>query len=176
MPIEHADYQSLLQHISPGSCTKHIGDVYANLQSTISSKKDRYLRRVWYIYADTASTERRKVLGKKHPDTLTSTNSLAWVLQDQIKYAETGELYRQTLKEGREVLSEKYMIGRSVQGGREEGGTDADLRADARAGSRRRGGSGMPSTSSVGAGPNNACGQKSNTEREGSAVRADAYL
>jgi len=35
---------------------------------------------------------REKVLGKEHPDTLTSVNNLAFVLQDQGKYEEAEQM------------------------------------------------------------------------------------
>jgi hypothetical protein len=38
------------------------------------------------------------VLGKEHPDTLTSMNNLALVLSDQGKYEQAEEIQRQTLR------------------------------------------------------------------------------
>ena len=44
---------------------------------------------------------REKVLGNEHPDTLTSINNLASVLQDQGKYDEAEQMNRRAL-DGRE--------------------------------------------------------------------------
>jgi nucleoside phosphorylase len=52
--------------------------------------------------------EREDVLGKRHPDTLTSRNNLAGVLKDQRKYVEAELLYRQTLQEREDVLGQKH--------------------------------------------------------------------
>jgi len=38
------------------------------------------------------------VLGREHPDTLTSMNNLALVLDSQGKYSEAEQMHRQTLK------------------------------------------------------------------------------
>ncbi len=42
--------------------------------------------------------KREEVLDKKYPNTLININNLATVLQNQRKYPEVEELYRQTLK------------------------------------------------------------------------------
>ena len=41
---------------------------------------------------------RETVLGKEHPDTLTSMNNLASVLSDQGKYEQAEEMHRQALR------------------------------------------------------------------------------
>ncbi|CUS06611.1 unnamed protein product [Tuber aestivum] len=46
---------------------------------------------------------REKILGPDHPDTLTSVNNLAGVLQSQGKYDESEEMHRRAL-EGREKI------------------------------------------------------------------------
>jgi hypothetical protein len=53
---------------------------------------------------------REKALGKEHPDTLTSVNNLAVVLQDQRKYKQAEEMNRRAL-EGREKVLEKEHPG-----------------------------------------------------------------
>src|ERR1700727_2561557 len=50
-----------------------------------------------------ALNKREEVLGKEHPETITSVSNLASVLQDQGKYQEAEVLYRQAL-EGREKM------------------------------------------------------------------------
>jgi tetratricopeptide (TPR) repeat protein len=51
-----------------------------------------------------ASSLRKEVLGPKHPNTLTSMNNLAWVLNMQGKYKEAEAMSRQTLAREEKVL------------------------------------------------------------------------
>ena len=51
---------------------------------------------------------RRRVLGKEHPDTLSSMNNLANVLSDEAKYAEAERLLREALPTMRHVLGETH--------------------------------------------------------------------
>ncbi|KAF2198551.1 hypothetical protein GQ43DRAFT_434174 [Delitschia confertaspora ATCC 74209] len=46
---------------------------------------------------------REKILGKEHPETLTTMNSLALTLSDQEKYAEAEKMHRETLAPGEKV-------------------------------------------------------------------------
>jgi tetratricopeptide (TPR) repeat protein len=48
------------------------------------------------------------VLGKEHPDTLTSMNNLAGVLDSQGKYEEAEAMYRQTLASREKVLGKEH--------------------------------------------------------------------
>ena len=50
---------------------------------------------------------REKVLGKEHPDTLTSMNNLA-VLSSQGKYEEAEEMHRQALELREKVLGHEH--------------------------------------------------------------------
>ncbi|KAJ4345915.1 uncharacterized protein N0V89_012051 [Didymosphaeria variabile] len=50
----------------------------------------------------------KKELGVQHPDTLTSLNNLAVVLQDQEKYDEAEELHRKALKGSEEELGMQH--------------------------------------------------------------------
>jgi len=52
---------------------------------------------------------KEKVLGKEHPDTLNSMNSLANVLGNQGKYEETEQMNRQTLKLKEKVLGKEHL-------------------------------------------------------------------
>ena len=49
-----------------------------------------------------------KVLGRKHPNTLTSINNLARVLNNQGKYEEADAMNRQTLATGEKVLGREH--------------------------------------------------------------------
>jgi tetratricopeptide (TPR) repeat protein len=49
-----------------------------------------------------------KVLGKEHPDTLTTTNNLALVLHRQGNYEEAETIYKQTLALREKVLGKEY--------------------------------------------------------------------
>ncbi|TVY62681.1 Nephrocystin-3 [Fusarium oxysporum f. sp. cubense] len=51
---------------------------------------------------------REKVLGKEHPDTLSSMNNLALALQDQGKYGEAEKIHRQTLELIEKVLGKEH--------------------------------------------------------------------
>jgi tetratricopeptide (TPR) repeat protein len=51
---------------------------------------------------------REKVLGKEHPDTLTSMNNLAGLLEGQGKYDEAEPIYRQTLALMEKVLGKEH--------------------------------------------------------------------
>ena len=55
-----------------------------------------------------AQTMYQKLLGKEHPDTLTSMNNLASVLDNQGKYEEAEEMYRQVLKLQEKVLGKEH--------------------------------------------------------------------
>jgi tetratricopeptide (TPR) repeat protein len=48
------------------------------------------------------------VLGKEHPDTLTSMNNLATVLRDQGKYEQAEEMYRHALRLRQTVLGKEH--------------------------------------------------------------------
>jgi hypothetical protein len=48
------------------------------------------------------------VLGKEHPDTLTSMNNLAGILRDQGKYEQAEEMLRQALRLRETVLGEEH--------------------------------------------------------------------
>ena len=48
------------------------------------------------------------MLGKEHPDTLTSMNNLANVLSDQGKYEEAEEMHRQVLAVKETVLGKEH--------------------------------------------------------------------
>jgi Tetratricopeptide repeat len=48
------------------------------------------------------------VLGREHPDTLTTLNNLAIALYDQSKYAASELLYRQVLKGREKVLGREH--------------------------------------------------------------------
>ena len=49
-----------------------------------------------------------KMLGKEHPNTLTSINNLAGVLSSQGKYEEAEEMHRQALTLKKRVLEKKH--------------------------------------------------------------------
>jgi hypothetical protein len=51
---------------------------------------------------------RETVLGKEHPDTLTTMNNLANVLSDQGKYEQAEEMHRQTLGLRETVLGKEH--------------------------------------------------------------------
>jgi tetratricopeptide (TPR) repeat protein len=51
---------------------------------------------------------RRTLLGKEHPDTLTSMNNLAYVMQQQGKYKEAEHMDRQTLELKQKVLGKEH--------------------------------------------------------------------
>jgi tetratricopeptide (TPR) repeat protein len=51
---------------------------------------------------------REKVLGKEHPDALTSMNNLALLLAQQGKYDEAEPMYRQTLALTEKVLGKEH--------------------------------------------------------------------
>ena len=51
---------------------------------------------------------REKVLGREHPDTLTSMNNLALVLNRQGKYEEAEAMHRQTLAMYEKVLGREH--------------------------------------------------------------------
>jgi hypothetical protein len=51
---------------------------------------------------------REKVLGHEHPDTLTSMNNLATVLESQGKYEEAEAIHRQTLERTEKVLGHEH--------------------------------------------------------------------
>ena len=51
---------------------------------------------------------REKVLGKEHPNTLTSMNNLANVLQRMKKYEEAEQMHRQTLELREKVLGREH--------------------------------------------------------------------
>ncbi len=48
------------------------------------------------------------MLGKEHPDTLTSMNNLALVLKNQGKYKQTEQMHQQTLELIEEVLGNEH--------------------------------------------------------------------
>ncbi|KAL2018281.1 hypothetical protein VTK56DRAFT_985 [Thermocarpiscus australiensis] len=50
----------------------------------------------------------KKVLGKEHPDTLTSMNNLALVLRRQRKYKEAKQMHRQALQLREKVLGKEH--------------------------------------------------------------------
>ncbi|KAF9770791.1 hypothetical protein IL306_011602, partial [Fusarium sp. DS 682] len=51
---------------------------------------------------------REKVLGKEHPDTLSSMNNLALALQGQGKYEEAEKMHRQTLEVSNKILGKEH--------------------------------------------------------------------
>jgi hypothetical protein len=51
---------------------------------------------------------RGKMLGKEHPDTLTSMHDLAEVLQSQGRYMAAEEMYRQALNEREKMLGKEH--------------------------------------------------------------------
>ena len=53
-------------------------------------------------------TLRETVLGKEHPNTLTSMNNLAGVLSHQGKYEEAEEMHRRTLALSETVLGKEH--------------------------------------------------------------------
>lgn len=55
-----------------------------------------------------AYTIRQQLLGQEHPDTLTSMNNLALVLDSQGKYDEAEEMHRQTLRSREKVLGKEH--------------------------------------------------------------------
>ena len=55
-----------------------------------------------------ALDSREKMLGKEHPDTLTSVSNLASVLQDQGKYEEAEEMNRRALDSREKVLGKEH--------------------------------------------------------------------
>jgi tetratricopeptide (TPR) repeat protein len=57
------------------------------------------------LYRETLAAD-RKVLGEKHPDTVTLTNNLAAVLQEKGDFAEAEELYRSAIRLGGESQGE----------------------------------------------------------------------
>jgi len=71
-----------------------MGNVYTSLG--LYPRGDSLLRR--------AVETRKSVLGPKHPDTLRSMGSLAWILQREGRYAEAETLGRETLDLQRRVL------------------------------------------------------------------------
>ena len=61
-----------------------------------------------YKRAKEAQTTYQKLLGKEHPDTLTSMNNLASVLGNQGKYEDAEEMHRQVLKLREKVLGKEH--------------------------------------------------------------------
>jgi tetratricopeptide (TPR) repeat protein len=61
-----------------------------------------------YEKLSNALMKREKVLGKEHPDTLTSVNNLATVLKDQGKYEAAEGMYRRALDSWEKVLGKEY--------------------------------------------------------------------
>ena len=59
------------------------------------------------LYRETLQL-REKVLGKEHPDTLTSMNNLAGLLESQGKYNAAELLYRETLQLREKVLGKEH--------------------------------------------------------------------
>jgi tetratricopeptide (TPR) repeat protein len=53
---------------------------------------------------------RRKVLGREHPDTLTSMNNLARMLSEQGKYKEAETMHQQTLELARKVPGREHPL------------------------------------------------------------------
>ena len=51
----------------------------------------------------------KRVLGKEHPDTLTSISNLAIALDNQGKYSEAEEIHRRTLKLRESVLRKEHL-------------------------------------------------------------------
>jgi len=51
---------------------------------------------------------RESTLGTEHPDTLTSMDNLASVLDDQDKFQDAEQIHRQTLKLRKNVLHENH--------------------------------------------------------------------
>jgi Tetratricopeptide repeat len=51
---------------------------------------------------------RERVLGKEHPDTLTSMNNLALMLNDQSKDEQAEEMHRRTLELRERVLGKEH--------------------------------------------------------------------
>jgi tetratricopeptide (TPR) repeat protein len=55
-----------------------------------------------------AVDNRRRVLGPRNPDTLTSMSSLGWILMRQVRFAEAEKLDRETLDSQRRVLGPEH--------------------------------------------------------------------
>ena len=63
--------------------------------------------------------ERRRLLGKDHPDTLTSLGNFSVLLINQDKFAEAEPICRETLDRRRRVLGENHpetLIANNVMG------------------------------------------------------------
>jgi serine/threonine protein kinase len=75
-----------------------IGQTYGSLGAY--AKAEPLLRRAW--------EGRREVLGPEHPDTLTSMNNLALVLNDQLKLGEAEALHRQVLEARRRTRGPEH--------------------------------------------------------------------
>ncbi|RYP52482.1 hypothetical protein DL768_002309 [Monosporascus sp. mg162] len=58
--------------------------------------------------AEKTFEQRKEMLGRKHPDTLTSMHNLAVALQTQKKYGEAEVMYRQTIELREKVLGRKH--------------------------------------------------------------------
>jgi tetratricopeptide (TPR) repeat protein len=80
----------------------------------ITSRTSRYNRalgryEVALKMEEEALAIRRELLGKEHPNTLSSMNNLAYVLSDQGKYEQAEEIHRQVLRLREIVLGKEHL-------------------------------------------------------------------